>query len=154
MPSTSGNRPTVREATVADLARVKRLADAHRHELGFVLLPSLREQIERQEMLVAIKGEEVIGFVDYHRRRDGQITLYHIAVEAGARRQGVGRALLDALQAEARRTDSARIALKCPADLPANHFYGRYGFKLQETLAGRKRPLNVWTLSFEPPPHN
>ena len=50
--------------------------------------------------------------------------------------------------------DSSRIALKCPADLPANYFYQRYGFELQETLAGRKRPLNVWTLSFEPPPHN
>lgn len=141
---TSGNSLAIRRATAADLSAVKRLADAHRRELGFVLLPSLREQIEREEMLVAIEGSEVIGFVDYHRRRDGQLTLYHIAVEPGARRRGVGRALLDALHAEARRTNCSRITLKCPSDLPANQFYRCYGFHLEETLNGRKRPLNVW----------
>jgi GNAT superfamily N-acetyltransferase len=114
--------------------------------LGFVRLPSLREQIERGEMLVAAHNDELIGFVDYHRRRDGQITLYHIAVEPAVRAQGVGRALVDALEQVGRRAGCSRIALKCPIDLPANEFYREYGFELVETLNGRKRGLNVWML--------
>lgn len=147
MPLTSGNSPLVRQAQVADLPVVKRLADAHRHELGFVLLPSLRERIEQGEMLVAVRDGEVIGFVDYHRRRDGQITLYHIVVKPGVRGQGIGRALLAALEACGRDTNCRRIALKCPIDLASNHFYERYGFTLDGTIEGRKRPLNVWMLN-------
>ena len=149
MPSIFGNDLDVRKAIEADLLHVKRLADAHRHELGFVLLPSLREQIERGEMLVAVLGDDLIGFVDYHRRKDGQITLYHIAVDPAAQHQGVGYALVGALEGVARATNSSRIALKCPVDLPANQFYQGYGFRLGETLNGRKRPLNVWVLELE-----
>lgn len=146
---TSGNSIDVRAAAPADLERVKRLADAHRHELGFVLLPSLREQIERGQLLVAVQGGELVGFVDYHRRRDGQITLYHIAVDPAVRDQGFGRALLDALARIARDAGCSRITLKCPVDLPANEFYRDYGFELVETLNGRKRSLNVWVLGME-----
>ncbi len=143
---TSGNSLEVRKAVLEDLVNVKRLADAHRHELGFVLLPSLREQIERGEMLVAEQDDDLVGFVDYHRRRDGQITLYHIAVVPLARAQGVGRALVEALERVGHETGTSRIALKCPVDLPANAFYQAYGFQLAETLNGRKRGLQVWVL--------
>jgi len=141
---TSGNSFTVRRAVPADLPYVKQLADAHRHELGFVLLPSLREQIDRGEMLVAEADANVVGFVGFHRRRDNQMTLYHIAVAPGAQRQGVGRALLAALEAAAQQAECSHILLKCPVDLPANEFYQRYGFGLEETQTGRKRALNVW----------
>lgn len=149
MPSTSGNNLTVRKAVADDLPHVKLLADAHRHELGFVLLPSLREQIDRGQMLVATLGENLVGFVDFHQRRDGQITLYHIAVSPPSQQQGVGRALVSALEQFARDKNSSRIALKCPTDLQANQFYQDYGFRLDETLNGRKRPLNVWVLGLE-----
>lgn len=139
----------VRPATDADLLPVKTLADAHRYELGFVLLPSLHEQIERGQLLVAEQVGMLVGFVDFHRRRDGQVTLYHIAVATAARRQGAGRAMLDGLVTVARASSAGRILLKCPIDLPANTFYQRYGFQLQETLNGRKRALNVWVLPVE-----
>ena len=146
MTSGKSNLLLIRPASFADLDAVKLIADAHRHELGFVLLPSLREQIERGEMFVATLGDDLVGFVDYHQRRDGQITLYHIAVTPLARQQGVGQSLVNALKQVARNDSCSRIALKCPVDLPANRFYERYGFHLEETQNGRKRPLNVWTL--------
>jgi len=153
MPSISGNSFSIRKAVPADLDAVKHLADAHRHELGFVLLPSLREQIERGQLLVAIDAgpgvhaaADPVGFVDFHRRRDGQVTLYHIVVGSPSRARGIGRALLQALIEAARQAGCSRIALKCPVDLPANEFYRRNGFHLEETLDGRKRPLNVWVL--------
>lgn len=152
MPSISGNNVTVRAATAADLPHAKRLADAHRHELGFVLLPSLREQIERGQLLIAVAdgpgvhGADPVGFVDFHRRRDGQVTLYHVVVAPPSRARGIGRALLQALIDVTRQAGCSRIALKCPVDLPANEFYRRNGFHLEETLDGRKRALNVWVL--------
>lgn len=139
----------IRPATPADLDAIKRLADAHRHELGFVLLPSLREQIERGQVLVAMDGDELVGFVDFHQRRDGQITLYHIAVEPDARARGVGSALVNALRQVARQAGCTQIALKCPVDLQANQFYQEYGFQLVETLTGRKRALNKWLLGIK-----
>lgn len=149
MPLTSGSSLIVRPAAPDDLPAIKRLADAHRHELGFVLLPSLREQIERSEMLVAELDGAVVAFVDYHRRRDGQVTLYHIVVAPGVRRQGVGRTLLTRLEEIVRASDSGPIRLKCPVDLEANTFYRRYGFALEGVLEGRRRALNVWALPVE-----
>lgn len=147
MPSTSGNEIAVRHAQRGDLSAVKRLADLHRHELGFVLLPTLREQIEKGEMLVAEWEAQLIGFVDYHIRRDKQLTLYHIAVDPAWQRRGVGRALLEALEATAQASDCACILLKCPVDLAANQFYEAQGYNLQEKLNGRRRPLNVWGMT-------
>jgi ribosomal-protein-alanine N-acetyltransferase len=140
---------TIGPARADDLDAIKALADAGRAALGFVRRPALAEAIARGELLAAERAGEVVGFVEFHRRRDGQVTLYHIAVAPAARRQGVGRAMLDGLVTVARASSAGRILLKCPIDLPANTFYQRYGFQLQETLNGRKRALNVWILPVE-----
>ena len=149
MPSTSGNDFIVRRAEISDLDSVKTLVDEYRQELGFVLRPALAEQINKGEMLVAVQRGHLLGFVDYHRRRDRQLTLYHIAVHPKSLRQGIGRALLDALVTTANKTDCEKIYLKCPTELSANEFYRLYGFRLDETLNGRKRPLNVWVLPLD-----
>jgi N-acetylglutamate synthase-like GNAT family acetyltransferase len=146
MPSTSGDELHIRPAKEGDLVAVKILADQHRHELGFVLLPSLQEQIEKEEMFVAEQEGQIIGFVDYHIRRDKQLTLYHIAVHSEWQQRGVGRTLLEALEVTAQESGCTCILLKCPVDLVANQFYAAQGYNLQETLHGRKRPLNVWEL--------
>jgi len=146
---TSGSNKTfsIRKAVDEDLDIVKKIADAHRNELGFVLRPSLEGSIRNDEMLIAELSNQLVGFVDYHRRKDRRITLYHIAVLDDNQRLGVGRALVKALCDEAKKAGSEFISLKCPTDLAANLFYKAYGFTLTETLNGRKRPLNVWRLS-------
>jgi hypothetical protein len=40
------------------------------------------------------------------------------------------------------------VRLKCPADLPANEFYARYGFLLVAVERKSARPLSVWELRF------
>lgn len=140
---------TIRKATPADLDAIKVLADAHRHELGFVLRPALARSITRDQVLVAENSAGLMGFVEYHHRRDAQTTLYHIAVIPECRRRGVGRALVNALRAEASALGKRTVLLKCPADLPAQGFYGRLGFNLLGEETGKSRPLVVWTLSFQ-----
>lgn len=136
----------VRRALPTDLDTIKRIADSRKNELGFVLRPTLAESIARGELLVAEADGQVVGFVDFHLRLDGQITLYHIATSVDRKRSGIGRELIAMLLSVGHDVNATRVLLKCPADLEANHFYRALGFALQETQNGRKRALNIWTL--------
>ncbi len=162
-------RPTVRPANEADLEAIKRIADNCKREIGFSSRGMLRNAIGRGELLVAIGGDDeaaekgepqfaptsnetylppspaVVGFVDFHRRLDGQITIYGIVVAEERRGRGIGRALVAALAAPPL---PACIALKCPTDNPANNFYAALGFQLTGVAAPtRRRPLNLWALA-------
>ncbi len=137
----------IRTATLAALDAIKVIADTHRRELGFVLRPALAESIKRKEVLVAENSAGLIGFVEYHHRRDEQTTLYHIAVVPDHRLQGVGRALIEALRNEALARKKQTILLKCPVDLPAQDFYAQLGFDSLGQESGKKRSLIVWALA-------
>jgi hypothetical protein len=63
---------------------------------------------------------------------------------------GLGRALIDALQADGIRHGKGYIQLKCPVELPANVFYARAGFAQVTCEAGKARALNVWRLPLGP----
>ncbi len=138
------NRVTVRKATRNDLDDIKALADAHRHELGFVRRPALSAAIDRREVLVTQKCGVFVGFLEYHHRKDWQTTLYHVAVKSEFRRQGIGRALMDALESEAHAEGKRMILLKCAEVLPANRFYERFGCQWVEREKTKKRTLLVW----------
>lgn len=133
----------VRLAVEADIAALKQLTDACKRELGFISRGMLRSAIARAELLLAERGDSVGGFVDFHHRRDGQITIYCIIVGPQQRCQGVGRTLVAALIARQPTT----IALKCPTDNPANDFYAALGFRCVGIAPPTKhRPLNLWQL--------
>jgi len=140
---------SVRKATPVDLDGIKALADAHKHELGFVLRPALARSIARGMLLVAENRSGLVGFVEYYHRRDGQTTLYHIAVVVDHRREGAGRALIDALCDEARCMGQRKIRLKCPEGLSAQSFYAQVGFRLVEWERGRRRALAIWERWFD-----
>ena len=139
----------IRKAVLGDLGAIKGLADAHRTELGFVRRPALEESIRRKEVLIAETDTGVIGFVEYHHRRDPQTTLYHIAVTADQRRQGVGARLLEALRSEAENLGKEIIRLKCPDGLPSQGFYARVGFVQEGKTEGKARPLTLWALPLQ-----
>jgi N-acetylglutamate synthase-like GNAT family acetyltransferase len=145
MTSGDNSHYVIRKAQLKDLKAIKKLADQHKNELGFVLRPSLEKSIKAKEVFVAttVRGR-VIGFVDYHHRRDVQTTLYHIAVAATKRRRGIGRALVEALLHEAQVARKEFVLLKCPHGLAANEFYYKCKFVLTASENGRKRQLDVW----------
>jgi GNAT superfamily N-acetyltransferase len=132
-----GATAAIRNAVESDIPAIKKIANQHKSELGFVMLPSLREGIARRELHVAEYGRQLVGFVRWHRRRDDTSTVYEIAVDKSRRGENIGRALLFAVPGP--------IKLKCTVDNPANAFYEHEGFKLAGIEEGRKRALNVWT---------
>lgn len=78
------------------------------------------------------------GYCRWHMRRDGVITIYEII----STRPGAGWEMLLRLIEK-----RAPIQAKCPADLPANHWYRRRGFQLVDTETTQSgRRLNLWML--------
>ncbi len=148
----------VRLAKRSELKAVKRLADEHRHELGFVKLAALEKAIQERRLLVAVSKNAgtltrlhactIVGFVHFRCCKDGHATIYEIAVAPDWRGKGVGRKLVEAVCTHARLHSCTRLRLKCPVDLPANGFYQRLGFVRIgiETHDGNRRPLAIWEL--------
>ena len=138
--------PNIAMAAPQHLDALKTLADAHKHELGFVNRAILTQAIADSMLLVATHATSgmVIGLLHFYVRRDAAISLYSIVVADGYRRTGVGRALFAALVGHARTLDKTLIRLKCPIDLDANLFYQELGLRKIEEESGKQRALNVW----------
>ncbi len=134
----------VRWAQERDIWAVKQLADNNRAALGFVVRASLEERVRHRELLVGERRGEVVGFVSFHHCRDGWTTIYELCVDERCRKQGVGRALVEAVKDDALKVGQKGIRLKCPLDLPANGFYARLGFTRVAIQEGKRRPLAVW----------
>lgn len=151
-PLTSGTFSIeLRKAIAADLPALKTLTDTHRHELGFVHRQALLRSIEREEVIVAQKGDRLVGFIEYHHRMDQQTTIYHIVVESQSRNQGIGRSLVDAVKEESRELKKEFILVKCPVDLEANEFYSQIGCQLVRQEQGKQRDLSIWKICLESP---
>lgn len=107
-----------------------------------MIFETLNGAAERGELLL-VEG----GLCHFHLRRDGQVTILEVIVLPEKQRQGIGRGFLQQL----RRIEGATsIFAKCPADLPANEWYERWGFELEcreEARSGRL--LNCWRVRLD-----
>ena len=132
--------------SLSDVNTVKYIAEQHRVELGFHARQAYVESLNKGELLIAKRDNQIVGFTRYHHRRDNRTTLYEIAVTPDARCKGIGHQLIDALIADCRRVSSRCIRLSCPVELPANRFYERIGFvrSMRRSHRGRNRPLYEW----------
>lgn len=67
-----------------------------------------------------------------------------IAVRRDVQRRGIGRALLEALLAEAARREVGRVLLEVAADnIPAQKLYAQYGFETIGVRRGYYQPSNT-----------
>lgn len=129
--------PRIRHATPDDVPRILEIAHQYRDALGYVHPMALREHISARSVLVTEWFGNIWGFVEYHARRDGWQTVYHLAVDKHATGQGMGRYLLYAVPCP--------IRLKVTADnVCANAFYHHTGMRVARTEAGKKRQLLVY----------
>lgn len=135
-----GCRVMIRYATVDDILAIKQITNQYKKELGFVNSAALASAINRRELYVAVLDGRTIGFVNFHRRKDGWNTIYEIAVGREHRGEKIGRALLESVPLPRR--------LKCTVDnTTANDFYAAVDMALIRTELGKSRMLNVWQSS-------
>ena len=145
---------TIREASQEDGPAIMALSKASKNELGSISLHRkwLIQQIDTGEVFVAKTDEgELVGFVVFNHNpltEDQHTTIYYLCIDSTYRRRGIGKRLMEAVAVDARLCGNKRITLKCPTQLPANHFYQSIGYTLEgsETNSEGGR-LNVWTLS-------
>jgi len=81
---------------------------------------------ERELLLVAEENGSVVGAAMGFLSAEREVTLRILAVAAGRRRQGIGRALLRAFEASARCLGATRISLGADAE---GGFYIRHGYQ-------------------------
>ncbi len=91
-------------------------------------LEHLTARFRSETFFVAQAGGDIIGSI-FCARKDGALYLTRMAVLPAWRKRGVGRALMAAVEAEARRIGAARLTLRVRKNLPGNRVYfERFGF--------------------------
>ncbi len=129
------------EGTAAEAMRIVRQA---REVFPFLPRSVYERAVAEGKLLLCRNGAGLAGCLHFHHRRDGITTVHEFAVVPEERGRGAGRALLDALEQEARARGQKRLRVKCPVDQPANGFYTRVGFQRVAIEAGRRRHVAVW----------
>ena len=93
--------------------------------------------------LVALDGDEVIGYAGLSVSGH-EAWVQNIAVRADKQRRGIGRALLEALLAEAKRRGVHAVLLEVAVDnRPAQRLYDTYGFEPVGVRRGYYQPSNT-----------
>lgn len=95
--------------------------------------------------LVATGDEgEILGYAGLAVQPPDEAWVQNIAVRRDAQRRGIGRALLEALLAEAARRGVRKVLLEVAVDNePAQKLYGAYGFEAVGLRRGYYQPSNT-----------
>ena len=144
----------IREASQEDAPAIRALSEESQDELGSISQHHhwLTYQIDKGDVFVAETSEgEVVGFVvfDHNPLEEHEhTTIFYLCIHSTYRRHGIGKRLMEAVAVDARLLGNKRITLKCPTQLPANHFYHSIGYTLEGTETDQEGGgLNSWTLS-------
>ena len=94
--------------------------------------------------LVALDGDEVLGYAGLAANAPDETWIQNIGVRKSAQRRGIGRALLEALLAEAARRGADKVLLEVAVDnAPAQKLYAAYGFEGIGVRRGYYQPSNT-----------
>jgi [ribosomal protein S18]-alanine N-acetyltransferase len=100
--------------------------------------------------LVSLDGDGRVDGYAGLAMQEPDAWVQNIAVRRDRQRHGVGRALLEALLAEAERRDADRVLLEVAVDnVPAQRLYGSYGFDGIGIRRGYYQPSNTDALIME-----
>lgn len=143
----------IRPATPADIPVLQRLAELTWWATYRAIIPD--EQIEymldlmyspealEAQMLVlghrfllARHGGRFAGFASYGLRdvRSSVFRLHKLYVRPDCQGAGLGHKLIRAVEEDARRSGARRVELNVNRANPAQHFYHRHGYRVQQVL--------------------
>jgi [ribosomal protein S18]-alanine N-acetyltransferase len=95
-------------------------------------------------LVVLDDGGAVLGYAGLAVHTPDDAWVQNIAVRRNAQRRGIGRALLEALLAEAARRGVRTVLLEVAADNgPAQRLYAAYGFDVVGVRRGYYQPTNT-----------
>jgi ribosomal-protein-alanine N-acetyltransferase len=101
------------------------------------------ELAQRHFYLVALDGTDVVGYAGLAVVDKEESWVQNIAVRRDVQRHGVGRELLEALLAEAKRRRVTKTLLEVAVDnTPAQRLYAKYDFEPVGIRRGYYQPSN------------
>ena len=102
------------------------------------------ELAQRHFYLVAVEDGEIAGYAGLAVIDPSEAWVQNIAVRRQSQRHGVGRRLLEALLAEAKRHDVTQTLLEVAVDnAPAQRLYATYDFESVGIRRGYYQPSNT-----------
>jgi [ribosomal protein S18]-alanine N-acetyltransferase len=102
------------------------------------------ELAQRHHYLVALDDGEVVGYAGLSVVDKDESWVQNIAVRRDVQKRGVGRALLEALLAEAARRGVRKTLLEVAVDnAPAQRLYATYDFEPVGIRRGYYQPSNI-----------
>jgi ribosomal-protein-alanine N-acetyltransferase len=102
------------------------------------------ELAQRHHYLVALDDDEVVGYAGLSVVDQDESWVQNIAVRRNVQKRGVGRALLEALLAEAARRGVHKTLLEVAVDnAPAQRLYATYDFEPVGIRRGYYQPSNT-----------
>lgn len=126
---------------------VQQFSDQHRIEFGFLTKAAYEEfALKGQLWIVKEKESNIISGYLIFGGLYPYIKIFQLFVNPEYRSSGVGTKLLDELISYGEKYNYRCINAKVAADLPANHFWDKSGFKLTIQIKGgktTKRIINV-----------
>jgi ribosomal-protein-alanine N-acetyltransferase len=102
------------------------------------------ELAQRHFYLVALDGSDVVGYAGLAVVDKEESWVQNVAVRRDVQRHGVGRELLEALLAEAKRRHVTKTLLEVAVDnTPAQRLYAKYDFEPVGIRRGYYQPSNT-----------
>lgn len=133
----------IRLAKLEDIEQLNKIARQFNRELAYIPKAKYIQHINNNECHVATIENTIVGFVNWHRRKDNRSTIYELAVDKKHHKLGVGKRLI--------------YSVPCPIRLKvtqsnenARCFYEHLGFNTLWWEDGRKQRLCVKQLSILP----
>lgn len=127
-----------------DLGAVIALGDKNRGRLGHLPHAVYREAAHEQRLLVALSGNDVVGYALFRLPRD-EVSLTHLCVAQEVRGGSISQALVDAISE--RHKARLGIRAKCRDDYGLNRTWSRLGFRARASAVGRgvdRAAMTVW----------
>ncbi|MBW1604371.1 GNAT family N-acetyltransferase [Streptomyces sp. JJ66] len=126
------------------------LGDRYTRWLGLLAPPAYRKYAEDGGLLVALDGEEVVGYALFGLpKRDYHVRLAHLCVAEEHRAKGIARALIRNLRA--RHPQRLGIKARCRRDYGLSGMWTSLGFVPRGEGLGRghtRETLDTWWLDF------
>ena len=134
--------------------QVRILADAHRHEFGFLPKNAYAEAATRNNLWVSVDkvSRILLGYILFGGQHP-QMKVFQVCIQAGHRSRGVARKLVSQLIKYGGYRGFLRITARVSSKLEANRFWQAIGFYIVKQVSGggSSRGINIYAMDLDVP---
>jgi len=134
------------------LTYINSLQNKESESISFYPSQVFEREMPAGKLYLGMLNGEPCGYV-YRGALGVDVRCYQVCIQYDARLRSHGKALMDAVEADAERVGAYSITLRCGFELSANLFWQSLGYDCVQSQDGglrRSRRINVWRKHFQP----